>query len=447
MLREELVFVGTCDIAGHVRGKGFPASDIEARRHKGVGWTHSNLMQTAFGPILDTPFGTGGDLMIVPDPTAEVRVDFDDGSAPEHFFLGDIRNTDGTPWECCPREFLRQAIHALEAASGLRLIAAFEQEFVYTGNQHRDGNSYSLNAFRRQGEFGESCVSAMRAAGVTPEFVSCGVRHAPVRGNGGTSASADRSRPRGDHPRDGPRRSTPSWASCVILADARSLRCRQRYAHPHQPAGRIRRAGDLRTNRPNGSQHGRTAFLRRYSGASAGDLRHHRAFTSIVSTPDPEPLGANSDRHPATGSRRGPAHLSGIRPTDRRRHGTPVQSRIPRLRWGRQSISCPWRPHLCRCRWTATQTRAASTGRRRTTAGLARRSPRPYGRQQDRRWLVRTCLPRSLSASQAIRSAAHSRVDHQRTLRALLRSVLTSVSPPHLGSNARFRLQPDGAPP
>ena len=27
MLREELVFVGTCDIAGHVRGKGFPARE------------------------------------------------------------------------------------------------------------------------------------------------------------------------------------------------------------------------------------------------------------------------------------------------------------------------------------------------------------------------------------------------------------------------------------
>jgi hypothetical protein len=64
MLREELVFVGTCDIAGHVRGKGFPACDIDARRRKGIGWTHSNLMQTAFGPILDTPFGTAGDLMI-----------------------------------------------------------------------------------------------------------------------------------------------------------------------------------------------------------------------------------------------------------------------------------------------------------------------------------------------------------------------------------------------
>ena len=169
MLREELVFVGTCDIAGHVRGKGYPAREIDARRHKGVGWTHSNLMQTAFGPILDTPFGTAGDLMIVPDPAAEVRVDFGDGSAPEHFFLGDIRNTDGSPWECCPREFLRRAIEALNEASGLRLVAAFEQEFVYTGNQHRDGDAYSLNAFRRQGTFGESFVAAVRSAGVIPE--------------------------------------------------------------------------------------------------------------------------------------------------------------------------------------------------------------------------------------------------------------------------------------
>ena len=169
MLREELIFVGTCDIAGHVRGKGFPASELEARRRKGVVWTHSNLMQTAFGPILDTPFGTAGDLMIVPDPSAEVRVDFGDGTAAEHFILGDIRNTDGSAWECCPREFLRRAVAALDAASGLQLIAAFEQEFVYTGNQLRDGDAYSLGAFRRQGLFGESFVAALRAAGVTPD--------------------------------------------------------------------------------------------------------------------------------------------------------------------------------------------------------------------------------------------------------------------------------------
>ena len=169
MLREELIFVGTCDIAGHVRGKGFPARELAQRTKQGIGWTHSNLMQTAFGPILDTPFGTGGDLMVVPDASAEVRVDFTDGSAIEHFFLGDIRNTDGSPWECCSREFLRRAIATLDAASGLNVIAAFEQEFVYTGVEDRPGHAYSLGAWRRQGGFGESVVAALRAAGIKPD--------------------------------------------------------------------------------------------------------------------------------------------------------------------------------------------------------------------------------------------------------------------------------------
>ncbi|MEZ5829053.1 MAG: hypothetical protein R3D30_07760 [Hyphomicrobiales bacterium] len=169
MLREELVFVGTCDIAGVVRGKGFPASELPARRKTGIGWTHSNLMQTCFGPILDTPFGTAGDLMVVPDPTAEVHVDFRDGSAAEHFFLGDIRELDGKPWACCVREFLRRAAGALEQASGLHLLAAFEQEFVYTGVEDLPGHAYSLSAFRRQGVFGEMVCAAIRAASAKPD--------------------------------------------------------------------------------------------------------------------------------------------------------------------------------------------------------------------------------------------------------------------------------------
>jgi glutamine synthetase len=169
MLREGLIFVGTCDIAGLVRGKGFPARALKTREKTGIGWTHSNLMQTCFGPIFDTPFGTGGDLMIVPDRSAEIDVDFGDGSAPEHFFLGDIRNTDGSPWECCPREFLRRAVAALKEASGLELIAAFEQEFVYTGVEDRPGHAYSLSAFRRQGMFGEALMAALRAAGLAPD--------------------------------------------------------------------------------------------------------------------------------------------------------------------------------------------------------------------------------------------------------------------------------------
>jgi glutamine synthetase len=166
MIREELIFVATCDISGHVRGKGFPARELPARLKKGVGWTGSNLMMSPSGPIWDTPFGTAGDLMIVPDPAVEVRVDFGDGSAVEHFFLGDICTTDGAPWECCPRDFLRRAVDALAAEAGLAVMAGFEQEFVYDGIAGRPGDAYALSAFRRQGAFGEVFMAALAAAGV-----------------------------------------------------------------------------------------------------------------------------------------------------------------------------------------------------------------------------------------------------------------------------------------
>ena len=60
-------------------------------------------------------------------------------------------------------------IHVGGRQHGHDLIAAFEQEFVYTGNEERPGDAYSLGAFRRQGTFGESFVAAMRAAGVVPD--------------------------------------------------------------------------------------------------------------------------------------------------------------------------------------------------------------------------------------------------------------------------------------
>jgi glutamine synthetase len=169
--REPLIFVGTCDLAGLVRGKGFPAAELPRRLKKGVGLTHSNIMMSAFGPIYETPFGTEGDLMLMPDPSTRVEVEFED-SAAERFYLADILTTDGEPWECCPRHFLRRALvglNELDREAGLTLFAAFEQEFVYTGVEDRPGATYALDAYRRQGDFGECYMAALRAAGLTPD--------------------------------------------------------------------------------------------------------------------------------------------------------------------------------------------------------------------------------------------------------------------------------------
>lgn len=168
MESEALIFVGTCDLAGLVRGKGFAQTELSQRLREGVGLAPSNIMMSPFGPILDTPYGTEGDLMLVPDASTFVEVEFD-GAAAERFYLGDITNIFGQYWECCPRHFLRHALEMLEREAGFTLVAAFEQEFTYTGVEERPGATYSLDAWRRQGSFGEHLTAALRTAGLVPD--------------------------------------------------------------------------------------------------------------------------------------------------------------------------------------------------------------------------------------------------------------------------------------
>jgi len=168
MENEAIVFVGTCDLAGHLRGKGFPALDLESRLHKGVGYTGANIMMSAFGPIYDNPFGTVGDLTLIPDPSTKVDVEFA-GFASERFYLADIRTPTGEPWSCCPRHFLRRAVEDLRREAQLQILSAFEQEFVYTGVDTRPGTTYGMDSYRHQGLFGETFISAIRRAGVTPD--------------------------------------------------------------------------------------------------------------------------------------------------------------------------------------------------------------------------------------------------------------------------------------
>ncbi|HMB78250.1 MAG TPA: hypothetical protein VKN76_17795, partial [Kiloniellaceae bacterium] len=125
MNREDVIMLCCSDISGQLRGKGFPASALEARTEKGVGWTPTNVMITAHGPIADSPWGPFGDLLLHPDLATKVHVLFGDEAAAEHFVLGDIRHLDGRPWECCLRDFLRRGLAALAAESGLQIKGAF----------------------------------------------------------------------------------------------------------------------------------------------------------------------------------------------------------------------------------------------------------------------------------------------------------------------------------
>lgn len=165
MQSEKLIFCGTSDFSGHVRGKAFPAADLSERAVSGVGMPPTNIMLSAFGPIHATPFGTEGELALVPDLSTLVDVAFD-GAPAESFCLGDLRE-DGAAWACCPRDFARRALRALGEAAGVTVRAAFEQEFYVPGLE--SPGSFLLESVRRSGFLGERLLGALRAAGVTPD--------------------------------------------------------------------------------------------------------------------------------------------------------------------------------------------------------------------------------------------------------------------------------------
>jgi glutamine synthetase len=73
---EDLVGFLHCDLSGLNRGRSVPASEVEGRMGSGVGWVPADQALTPFGPIAEpNPFGSLGDLRLLPDSSTETRVD------------------------------------------------------------------------------------------------------------------------------------------------------------------------------------------------------------------------------------------------------------------------------------------------------------------------------------------------------------------------------------
>ena len=165
----DLIFAATCDLAGKVRGKAFPASDLDKRLKRGVGWTPTNVQINCFDGIADSPFGALGDLLLIPDKSAEVTAEL--STHTERFVLGDIVDLDGRPWDFCTRALLKSALARLEKLGGVRLLAAFEHEFQLKGKSSLVGESYGRNGFEAQRKLCEALMTQIEAAGLSPDSI------------------------------------------------------------------------------------------------------------------------------------------------------------------------------------------------------------------------------------------------------------------------------------
>jgi len=166
-----LVQILTTDLVAITRGRSMAADDVGTWQVQGVGWVPANLALDPFGTIATpNPWGSSGDLRLKPDMSTETTIEDIRGRPQLRFVLADIQELDGSPWSCCPREFLRRAMADL-AEAGLRMAATFEHEFTLADAGTPPAPAFSLVAHRRREPFLSHLYSALRVARVEPETI------------------------------------------------------------------------------------------------------------------------------------------------------------------------------------------------------------------------------------------------------------------------------------
>ena len=169
---EPLAGIVTTDLAAITRGRFVPARRLERMAATGVGWLQADLSLTPFNTIVHpNPWGSTGDLRLVPDLSARFRTTATGTATPFDLVCGDLVELDGTPWNCCPRTMLRQALADLQAETGLTLIAAFEHEFGLAGPGLPSSHAFAFAALRRTDPFAPMLMAALDEAGVDPDVV------------------------------------------------------------------------------------------------------------------------------------------------------------------------------------------------------------------------------------------------------------------------------------
>ena len=168
------------DHGGIIRGKSAGTERLRERMASGIGHTVAMMAMSMLDHLQPVDgMGPVGEVRIVPDPATYVRLPYAPGAAA---MLADLVQPDGTPWDACPRTFLKRAIAEL-AAEGYGVQAAFEPEFTVGQRDSSpagpsipdrlipidDSLCYSSTGLHLAHDFTMDLVAAMEAQGLAVE--------------------------------------------------------------------------------------------------------------------------------------------------------------------------------------------------------------------------------------------------------------------------------------
>ncbi|WP_119273431.1 glutamine synthetase family protein [Taklimakanibacter deserti] len=166
----ETVLLVWTDYVGLARCRGVPVSAFKDRHAHGLGWAVAGQALTPFEDIAPNPWGPMTEVRQTPVLATETRIAIWDDAPAFHFALCDSLIA-GQSWDCCVRGFLKKALADLERESGLTIAAAFEHEFLLTGNDLPWIVPFSVEQMRVVAPFTADLTRALLAADVGLETV------------------------------------------------------------------------------------------------------------------------------------------------------------------------------------------------------------------------------------------------------------------------------------
>ncbi len=170
----EVTLLAWCDYVGIMRCRGVPAAALPDQLAHGLGWAAAGQALTPFEDIADNPWGPLTEFRQTPVPATHTRLDIWPDTQPFNIVLCDSMS-DGHHWECCTRGFYKVALADLEAETGLTMAAAFEHEFLLTGEAMSWTVPFSVEQMRKPVRFLSDLTHALTLAmigleTVEPEF-------------------------------------------------------------------------------------------------------------------------------------------------------------------------------------------------------------------------------------------------------------------------------------
>ena len=177
------------DNGGITRGKATSIKYLHNRMSDGIGLTVAMQAMNMLDQLAAVEgMGPVGEIRLVPDPDTFVVLPYAPRSAA---MTVDMLKHDGSPWEACPRSFLKRQIAAC-AEEGFSVQAAFEDEFTLT-TKNPDGSfaplddslCFSAVGMTTAAEVMDAIITAMEVQGLEidqyyPEY-GHGQEELPIR--------------------------------------------------------------------------------------------------------------------------------------------------------------------------------------------------------------------------------------------------------------------------